>query len=384
MPPRRAAKRPRKASPIPIGGGADVLRLLESVVENLPLMVFVKEARSLRFVMFNKAGEELLGIPREELIGKGDADFFPPEQARFFTAKDREVLAGGAVVEVPREPIDTKRKGRRILRTLKIPIRGEGGAPLYLLGISEDVTEKLSAEDDRRRRDERLQLAQRMEAVGRLAGGVAHEFNNVLTGIGGLAQLMKESLGPDRAESADADEILASCRRAAGLVSQLLTFSRHRPAARARVATGGLLERVAKVLRPSIGPRVEIRVEAGPGAPDVVADPARLEQALVNLGLNAADAIAARGTVTLSAGAAELKEPLETAVGAVPAGRWARLSVADDGSGIAAEHHARVFEPFFTTKPVGQGTGLGLSVVYGIVDQHAGHVRLVSEAGRGT
>ncbi|MBU1244768.1 PAS domain S-box protein, partial [Myxococcota bacterium] len=158
-------------------------QLLEAVVENVPLMIFLKEAQDLRFVVFNKAGEEILGYDRKDFLGKNALDLFPHEQAAHFVANDREVLAQGALLDIPEEPILTAKKGTRLLHTRKVRIQGADGVTKYLLGISEDITEQKKAEEERRRLEDQLRASQKMEAIGGLAGGVAHDFNNLLSVI---------------------------------------------------------------------------------------------------------------------------------------------------------------------------------------------------------
>jgi PAS domain S-box-containing protein len=177
---------------------------LNSILENIPHMIFVKDAKELRFVRFNKAGEDLLGIDRAKLIGKNDFDIFTKEQAEFFTEKDRQVLNGKKVFDIPEEPIDTPR-GTRILHTKKIPLLDENGKAVYLLGISEDITESKQLQD-------KLINAKKMEAVGTLAGGVAHEFNNILTSIMFSAGFIKNALPLKDPKINFVEEIFVACR----------------------------------------------------------------------------------------------------------------------------------------------------------------------------
>ncbi len=172
----------------------DSQKLISAIVENIPDMIFVKDAASLRFVRLNKAGERLLGYRSEDLLGKSDYDFFPEEEAAFFTAKDREVLQDGGVLDIPEESIETRTQGKRILHTRKVPILSETGEPQYLLGISADITEQKWAEEERRSLEAQVQQAQKLESLGVMAGGIAHDFNNLLCGILMNADLVKASL----------------------------------------------------------------------------------------------------------------------------------------------------------------------------------------------
>ncbi|MBI5597946.1 MAG: PAS domain S-box protein [Elusimicrobia bacterium] len=327
----------------------------------------------------NKTAATLLGYAREEFLAMAVPDL----EAR--APREKMLAAWAAMRPGESRTFDglCRRKGHAPFEVeSRVACFTEGGKRLFL-GSVRDVTDRREAAQKLRLKDEQVRQAQRMESVGRLAGGIAHEFNNILAGVGGLAQLMKESLGPGRPESEDAQEIIDSCARAAGLVAQLLTFSRSRAPHRAPVDAGVLFDRLTKVLRPAIDMRIAFETSVDAGTPPMLADISQIEQALVNLCLNSADAIGGKGTIRVSAEAVTLDAPRESRLGTLAPGRWVRLRVADDGSGIAPEHQGRVFEPFFTTKPVGQGTGLGLSVVFGIVSHHGGLVDLRSE-GRGT
>jgi len=172
-------------------------KFLAAVIENIPDMIFVKDAKDLSFIRFNKAGEDLLGYSKEELIGKNYYDFFSEHEADAFIRKDRDVLNSKQLLDIPEEIIQTKFRGERVLHTKKISIQDENGQPVYLLGISEDITDKKKAEDSKKELEEQLRQAQKMEAIGVLAGGVAHDFNNILTTIIGNANLALMEVGKD-------------------------------------------------------------------------------------------------------------------------------------------------------------------------------------------
>ena len=360
------------------------LRFVDSLIENMPGIIFVKDARELRYVRLNKASEELLGYDRRELLGRNDYDLFPKEQADSFTAKDREALEGREPVEIPEEPIQTRRRGLRTLRTQKIPVPGADGRPAYLLGISEDITEKKRAAEELARTEEQLRASQRLESVGRLAGGVAHEFNNILTGINGLACLLLEDLEAGRAKPGDLREISAACGRAAELVSQLLTFSRHRPPRRRPCDLSSVVGGLRGIATAAVRDRLRLRMTLARGLPGVLADPAQVQQVLLNLLINAADASPAGGTGIVQTSAVTLDRPRRGVADRIPAGRYVALRVLDEGKGVSEDIRAHLFEPFFTTKPAGKGSGLGLAVVYGILRQHGGYVDVLSEDGGGS
>ncbi len=369
---------------------------LDSIVENIPDMIFVKDAEHLRFERFNRAGEQLLGQPRAALLGRTDIDFFPAEQAAFFQAKDRETLAGGAVVEIAEEPIDTP-NGVRWLHTKKIPLLDEHGVPRYLLGISADITERKQAAEAlrrihgelERRVDERttelhraedhLRHAQKLEAVGRLAGGVAHDFNNLLTVIMTQAAVATRDHGnPDRVRAA-IDGIVDAARRAANLTRQLLVFSRQQVVQPRRLDLSRVVDELMPTLGRMIGEHVRLRVAPWHArAAWIDADPGQLEQVIFNLAVNARDAMPDGGELVVGVEHRGGDDPAGP-----PPGAYAVLTVADTGTGMDAATVARIFEPFFTTKAQGGGTGLGLATVYGIVTASGGTIRVHTEPGHG-
>jgi two-component system cell cycle sensor histidine kinase/response regulator CckA len=245
-----------------------------------------------------------------------------------------------------------------------------------LTGFFRDITE-------RRALEEQLRQSQKLEAIGRLAGGVAHDFNNILMSIMGAADLILMQLTPEDAARDEATEIKQAVDRGAGLTRQLLAFSR-RQATRSRLfALGDVVRGMDTMLRRLIGPEVEFEIVCSPQPLMVHADSGQVEQVVLNLVVNARDAMPNGGRVTVRVDEVELDE---TAAGAFIEGKpgmYARLGVADTGHGIDDATRAKLFEPFFTTKEQGKGTGLGLSIVYGIVKQSGGYITVISEPGRG-
>jgi two-component system, cell cycle sensor histidine kinase and response regulator CckA len=354
-------------------------QFLSAVIEHLPTMVFVKDADELRFEYFNKAGEELLGLSRGTLLGKNDHDLFPKEQADFFVEKDRQVLGRYTVEDIPEEPIETER-GRRWLHTRKIPIADAMGRPRHLLGVSIDITEQKLATD---KLHDQLRQAQKMEAIGRLAGGVAHDFNNLLSVIMGHVSLAIEGVREDDPLRAQLDEVLGASLRARDLTRQLLAFSRQQVLEPRIVDLNRVMGRLERMLERLIGEDVEFVAIKAPDLGHVLVDPSQLEQVVMNLVVNARDAMPRGGKLTIQTANVELDETYASEHENVAAGPHVMLAVIDTGHGMDRATQARIFEPFFTTKEVGRGTGLGLSTVFGIVRQSGGHVYVYSEPEKG-
>jgi signal transduction histidine kinase/CheY-like chemotaxis protein len=300
----------------------------------------------------------------------------PPERHGEEAELLRLVAAGEHVTQ--REVDRVRRDGTRVPVALTLsPIRDATGAVVAVSSIIRNVAE-------RRRLEGELRQAQKMEAIGRLAGGIAHDFNNLLTAIRGNADLLLGELAPDTQARADVDEIRRAADRAAGLTRQLLAFSRKQVLQPRVLDVDEVVAGVDRLLCRVIGEDVRLRTLLRAGAGRVLADPGQLEQVLLNLAVNARDAMPGGGTLTigtrlvpapaLPAPAATLRAPHGVVV----------ITVADTGVGMDDATRARAFEPFFTTKDAGKGTGLGLATVFGIAQQSGGTVWLESEPGRGT
>jgi PAS domain S-box-containing protein len=357
------------------------------LVELAPIGIYRASADG-GFLAANQAMVEMLGYQSaEEVLRLDPGTELYADPGQF--ARQLEVQrAGGAA-----EGADIrwrKRDGRLITVHLRSrPILDAQGRPTEFEMIAEDVSERRTLEGH-------LLQAQKMEAIGRLAGGVAHDFNNMLTVILGGVHFLKRDLVPDQDTSAMIAEIEQAAQRAQGLTHQLLAFSRRQVLEPRVLDLNALVSSVESMLRRLIGEHVELQVVFGAGLHAVKADPGQLEQAVVNLVVNARDAMPGGGRITIETRNVSLVRrdgPEDPELGsesrggggeAGEAGPQVMLAVADNGAGMTAEVRAKAFEPFFTTKPLGEGTGLGLPMVYGIVKQSGGSVSLRSEPGRGT
>jgi len=249
----------------------------------------------------------------------------------------------------------------------------------------EQALEKLRGEMNRRRDLEgQLIQAQKMEAVGRLAGGVAHDFNNLLTVILGYNEMLREQVKDDAVALDYTSEVLAAAERASALTNQLLAFSRRQVSAPRIVNLNSVVADIEKMLRRIIGEDVELEIRLAPDLPPVNADTAHIDQVIMNLAVNSRDAMPDGGKLTIETAAAQLTGEFAEGHLDLAPGPYVRLSIGDTGTGMDAATKSRMFEPFFTTKEKGKGTGLGLSIVYGIVKQHGGEILVSSEPGQGT
>ncbi len=253
-----------------------------------------------------------------------------------------------------------------------------------LTAVVRDVTERRQAQDALRQRDEQLRQSQKMEAIGRLAGGVAHDFNNVLMAIHGYSELLVAGFEEGDDRRADAEEILKAAERAAGLTRQLLAFSRRQVIAQEALALDQIVEDMQSMLQRLIGEDIQLLTEVWPGLTPVLADRTQLEQILINLIVNARDAMPGGGKIRIGLRNIDIDGTGVAGHHGLPPGDYIEMAVSDTGTGMDAETVSQIFEPFFTTKESGKGTGLGLATVYGIVQQGGGAIEVQSQVGRGT
>jgi hypothetical protein len=333
--------------------------------------------QQLRIREFNPAAEKMFGYERTNILGSDVALMLPEkERGPLVTALGQYQTSGDG----PLAGRELELRGRRADGTefpLELTVARVGGDTRRgITGFVRDITE-------RRLLEEQLRQSQKLEAIGRLAGGVAHDFNNILMSIMGSADLLLIGAGHDDPARAEATEIKLSVQRGAGLTRQLLAFSRRQATSSRRFALGDVIGGMDTMLRRLMGPEIEFDVRRPTAPVEVIADPAQIEQVVLNLVINARDAMPDGGRLTVLIEELEVDEAAAVAHVEGKAGRYARLSVTDTGTGIDEQTRARLFEPFFTTKDQGKGTGLGLSIVYGIVKQSGGYITVTSERGRG-
>jgi two-component system, cell cycle sensor histidine kinase and response regulator CckA len=327
-----------------------------------------------RYVDCNESFLRITGYRREEVIGRTDTEvgFWPKPEDRARCMRFLEEHARAIELEVVfGAKSGEKRTG--LFSAEVIEIRGEQ----CVLAVMKDVTERRSLE-------EQLRLSQKMEAVGQLAGGVAHDFNNLLTVILGYGVLLLRDLGSEDPRRAPLEGIREAANRAAALTQQLLAFSRRQVLAPRLLDLNVVVADMDKMLRRLIGEHIELLTVLAPELGLVRADPSQIEQVIMNLVVNARDAMPTGGKLTIETADMELDEDYARRHAAVAPGPYVMLAVSDTGHGMDEETRARVFEPFFTTKAKGKGTGLGLAVVYGIIKQSGGSIWVYSELGLGT
>ncbi len=330
----------------------------------------------------NPAYERMYGYSREEVVRGVRARDLSAEYRQRQEEIVARTLAGEPCQEEALETMSRNGTPFQIeVRTIPIQHRGEP----HVLAMIRDVTDRKEAERRRAELEAQLRQAQKMEAIGHLTGGIAHDFNNLLTSIMGYVTLAAErSAGRDPKLTTYLDQAGLSCARARDLIQQMLTFSRGRRGKPQALTLAPLVRESVKLLRSSFPATVNLQVELDADAPPVLLDPVQLEQVLMNLAINARDAIRSSGDIriavrrtTAAAGVcASCRHDVE--------GEFVELAVADTGSGIQPEVRERMFEPFFTTKHVGQGSGMGLATVHGIVHEHGGHIIVESVTGNGT
>ena len=359
--------------------GASEMRY-RSLFDTLPLPMWVYDVDTRRFIAVNDAAVLRYGYSRDEFLTMTVADVRPADELDRFNAA---TLTG----RTKRVEGELWRHRTRTGELLDVEISSDElvyGTIRARLVVVNDVTVRRRTEAELRASQEQLRQSQKMEAVGSLAGGIAHDFNNLLTAILGYCDLALEGIEPASTASSDVAEIRRAAERAAELTHQLLAFSRRQVLKPVVFSLGEAVEQTEKIMRRLISENIALELLVAGDTPLVRADPAQLEQVILNLAVNARDAMPRGGRLGVRTGARMVNRTLLTTGTALPPGRYAILAVSDTGTGILPEVRERLFEPFFTTKPRGQGTGLGLATVYGIVQQTGGGIEVETEPGLGT
>jgi PAS domain S-box-containing protein len=347
---------------------------LRTLVRASPVAIIALD-RENTVTFWSPSAERMFGWREQEVVGHP----FPllPARTDAETRGYLELLQGGqSVYDV--ETRRVRKDGALLDVSLSAaPLRDQGGEVLGVIVVYSDITERKSLE-------QQLQQAQKMEAVGRLAGGIAHDFNNLITAISGFAELAEADLDETDSRRADLREVRKAAERAAVLTRQLLAFSRRQVLQREVLDLNAVVTDIETMLRHLVGRKIELVVVPNPAIGRVRADPSQIQQVLVNLTINAKDAMPDGGRLLIELAEVDLDEAYALRHLDVAAGRYIRLAVTDTGHGMSPEVQARLFEPFFTTKERGKGTGLGLSTCYGIVKQSGGSIEVYSEPGEGT
>ncbi|HKP57636.1 MAG TPA: PAS domain S-box protein [Polyangiales bacterium] len=356
------------------------------LVEHAPEAIVILDVDTAKFMHVNSKACELFGLSREQLLQKGPLDLSPPLQPDGRTSAEHAqmriaaTLAGESPVF---EFLHIHASGQIIeceVRLLHLPHPQRR----WIRGSMLDITERKRAERENERLSGQLAQAQKMQAIGHLTGGVAHDFNNLLTVIGGSLEMMELNEHTDENVRSYGLMALEACQRAAGLTQRLLAFSRQQPLRPRAINIEQLVRGMEGLLRRTLGETIHIEVMCSTDLWLCEVDPVQLESAILNLSINARDAMPAGGHLTIDACNIVLDASTLRVHDELAPGDYVRISVTDDGVGIPPELLSKVFEPFFTTKEVGKGSGLGLSMVYGFATQSRGQVKIYSELGQGT
>jgi two-component system, cell cycle sensor histidine kinase and response regulator CckA len=329
-------------------------------------------------VDMNAAAERMFGVVRDAAIGQELASVIIPEEER---EQHRQALARyrqgtpSRIIGHRLELYALRERQHRFPIELSVSRIETPDGPMFTAWIR-DLTERRKAEEALRHSEAQLRQAQKMEAVGRLAGGVAHDFNNVLTAIFGYADLIIDGFGPGDPRRRDVEEIKRAANRAAALTRQLLAFSRKQVMQPRRLNLNEVIHNIQNLLTKLVGDEIELAIEPEAALDDVKADPGQLEQVLMNLAVNARDAMPDGGRLTITTANEEVRADDAPGLAGMVPGPFVTLTVSDTGGGIPDDVRPHIFEPFFTTKEQGKGTGLGLATVYGIVKQSGGWIYL--------
>jgi two-component system, cell cycle sensor histidine kinase and response regulator CckA len=346
----------------------------EDLFENTKDILFTLDLEG-NVASVNKAAEEVMGWPRNEALQKNIKCLVAPEH----TALCNEVMRRIASEE-PLQHFEIamlRKDGRKVLLEASARLIRSNGKKDCVQGIARDVTE-------RRQLENMVRQSQKLEAIGRLSGGLAHDFNNLLCVINGHTELLTEALQPDHPAVRSVTQIRKAADSAAALTRQLLAFSRRQVFHPRVVDLNAIVTETERLLARLIDEHIEFYTSLDPALGRVMVDPVQVEQVIINLVLNARDAMPQGGKLTIETSNLDLEEDHQSKLSQIPSGKYVLLALTDTGCGMNEETQNRIFEPFYTTKEIGQGTGLGLATVYGIVKQSGGYIWVYSEEGRGT
>jgi two-component system, cell cycle sensor histidine kinase and response regulator CckA len=360
----------------------EALARLAAIVESSEDAIFTTGLHG-TILTWNAGAQRLFGYRASEAIGCHVGILVPPARVAETGQISRQVHAGHAVRDL--ETVRRRKDGTELVVSLSVaPLRDSDGRLTGASAIARDVTELSKVEDERRQLEDQLRQAQKMEAVGRLAGGVAHDFNNYLTAILGYSEILAHELGPQHPARDRVEQIHKAGERAAALTRQLLVLSRRQNLEPEVLDLAEVVRGLLAMIGRLIGEDIRLTLVAAPGLGRVEADRGQLEQVVLNLAVNARDAMPEGGSLTFELGDVELDRAQARARVGLRPGPHVVMKVSDTGIGMDAKTRERIFEPFFTTKERGKGTGLGLSTVHGIVHQSSGAIAVASEPGRGT
>ncbi len=342
------------------------------VLDNIPIFVFYKDTKN-QILAVNKAVSDSLGVEPAEMANTPSERWFPDLAAQYYE-DDLTVIRSGRPKTGIVETIATGDGEQRSVETDKFPLKDDSGQVVGIVVIARDVTERVRLEEE-------LRESQQLESIGRLAGGIAHDFNNLLTAMLGHTTLADRHLGEPVVARESLDAVRLAIQRASDLTNQLLAFARRQVHQPQVVDLNEVVEGATRMLRRVIGENIDVSLSVEVSPLPTMADPGQLSQVIVNLLINARDAMPNGGQLTVTT---TLSDVEATPTSVLAAGRYVEFNIVDTGEGISPENVDRVFEPFFTTKKESEGTGLGLATVYGIVRQNGGDIQVESEVGRGT
>ncbi len=356
---------------------------LQAILDHSPALISIKNVDG-DILLVNQKFEVLTGVSPEQTIGKNIFDVFPKDIAESTWAEDLAALQKGKAIETE-EIVKHQDETWHTYFSVKFPLKNDEGIAWGVCAISTDITDRKKIEEEKANLEAQLSQSQKMESIGTLAGGIAHDFNNILTAIIGYTELAQMDTDNPEVLRQDLDEVLKGSLRAKELVQQILTFSRSNTLKLQPLKAQLIIKEALKLLRSSIPATIDIKQDIDLDCPPILADPSQIHQLVMNLCTNAYHAMRNSGGVLgVTARAVTIDQAEAAGKGNIEPGPYMQLEIRDTGSGISKDILGKIFDPYYTTKQKGEGTGLGLAVVHGIVSRLHGHIDVASEPGKGT